>query len=497
MPSPAVASASEAAPAPSRLVMEPLDVWTDAAPALRLTRDPLQMSMRPGEAQRAESAALWQALNTPPADVQQFEERLKKLEADAAAQRKLVEQERATVAELRQRLAQAEGQGFSATVVYVLMGLLVMALVGIAWLLRRTRNEVLEAWRHSVALSEGLQDGAVVAEGPNGQVHWQVQPDARDIWQPTATPQEETTRDQVPPAPAAPQPVPAPAPVPDVPAASVVADPLQTREHARAQRIVQPEALFDMQQQAEFFISVGEHEQAINVLRQHIAEHGEASPLAHLELLRLYHQLGRTESFNELRSQFEERFNARVPSFAQFHATGQSLEDYPEALAQIEAVWSSPEVMAVLDGLLFRRGQTQDEGPFDLAALDDLLLLLAIVQTTPAHLRGAPPPRARTTPRAAPPAPRVIIPVDGGVARSLDSMAAGLSLAPVDEVAQESATAAGLDVDLTEPPHITISDLPALPVTPAPVQGQPVGFGMENDKLELRFELERSQKKRT
>ena len=54
----------------------------------------------------------------------------------------------------------------------------------------------------------------------------------------------------------------------------------------------------------------------------------------------------------------------------------------------------------MLDGLLFRRGEGADDERFDLTAFDDLLLLLAIAQTTPAHLRGAPAPRARTTPRA-------------------------------------------------------------------------------------------------
>ncbi|WP_406622412.1 hypothetical protein [Acidovorax sp. SDU_ACID1] len=48
-----------------------------------------------------------------------------------------------------------------------------------------------------------------------------------------------------------------------------------------------------------------------------------------------------------------------------------------------------------------------------------------------------------------------------------------------------------LDVDLTDPPPITISDLPPVPATAAPAPGQPVGFGMEDDKMEIRFELER------
>ena len=126
------------------------------------------------------------------------------------------------------------------------------------------------------------------------------------------------------------------------------------------------------------------------------------------------------------------------------------------------------------------------------------LLLLSIAQTTPAHLRGAPPPRARTTPRATPRATPALHPMGAqdGTGRSLDSMAAGLALLPVDDGSPASICAAAVDVDVSGPPHITLSDLPPVPVTPAPAQGQAVGFGMENDKLELRFELEQSQKNR-
>ena len=483
----AKASPPAAAAAPSRLVMEPLDLGPDNAFALQLTREPPQMSPRPSEALRAESAAWWQALDTSTAQTQRFEERLKRLKADAAAQGQLVERERATAAELRERLAQVESQGFPATVVYMLAGLLVLALVCIAWLLRRTRREALQAWRDSVALSGGLRDGAVAAEGPDGKLRLQVEPDARDVWQPTAPPPQGPDSGPLPLAPTA-APVSAPAAAPGPAVAAPAVEPLQ----ARAQSGVQPESLFDLQQQAEFFTSVGEHEQAIHVLRQYIAQHGEDSPLAHLELLRLYHQLGRTDSFDGLRAQVEERFNVRVPPFAQFQQLGRSLEEHPEALARVEAAWSSPEVLAVLEGLLFHRGQTQGEGPFDLAALDDLLLLLSIAQTTPAHLRGAPPPRARTTPRATP----ALHPMGAqdGTGRSLDSMSAGLALLPVDDGSPASTCAAAVDVDVSGPPHITLSDLPPVPVTPAPAQGQAVGFGMENDKLELRFELEQSQK---
>ncbi|WP_232476511.1 MULTISPECIES: hypothetical protein [unclassified Acidovorax] len=47
-----------------------------------------------------------------------------------------------------------------------------------------------------------------------------------------------------------------------------------------------------------------------------------------------------------------------------------------------------------------------------------------------------------------------------------------------------------LDLDLSDPPHLTLSDLPPAPVTAAPRPDQPIGFGVANDLLEARLELE-------
>lgn len=119
---------------------------------------------------------------------------------------------------------------------------------------------------------------------------------------------------------------PAPEPVP-APAVASVPQGLQ---------IVNPEELFDILQQAEFFVSVGEHDQAIEVLKQHNADRGETSPFSYLELLRLYHQLGRADDFAQLRMQFMRHFNADLPAFSQFRTQGKGLEFYTDELAEIE-----------------------------------------------------------------------------------------------------------------------------------------------------------------
>ena len=50
-----------------------------------------------------------------------------------------------------------------------------------------------------------------------------------------------------------------------------------------------------------------------------------------------------------------------------------------------------------------------------------------------------------------------------------------------------------LDLDLSDPPHLTLNDLPPVPVTAPPAPGQAVGFGLDNDRVELRLELEQKK----
>ena len=499
-----------------RLVVEPLDTWLEGPVALRTTPELLAAPSEDMSAQRAQAVALWKSLNAQPEALHKDGERLAALESEAAALRAQAAKDRAAAAQLQQQLELAEQERFPATVVYTLGALLLLALLVAAWVWTRLRNaseNAVRAWRDSVAL--GAREATAQEEALG------LTPHPGDTWLPSET--------QPGPEIEAPAPTPAPvfsalaptlfvatspaasAPEPRQPKPAVVAPPLLPSLH-----IVNPEELFDIQQQAEFFISVGEHQQAIGVLKNHIAEHRETSPLAYLELLRLYHTLSRVDDFAQLRSQFMQSFNAQVPEFSGFQRSGRILYHYTDALAEIEAEWTTPKVLPLLEKFLFRRTGAEAVEAFDLAAYDDLLLLLAIAQTTPASARGEPPPRKRTTPLAPPrtesaviePAPAAVQPLKAE-GLLLDSLAASLEFEgylhperPVVSVSASTASTAPvtlhedsrgipLDLDLSEPAlHLTLSDLPAVPVTAPPAPGQPVGFGMENDLVELRLELE-------
>jgi len=466
---PAAPGAGQAA----RLVMEPLDLSLPEAPAsLRLTPE---LSATADPARRAEAAATWRALNQSPADVRRFDERLDKLEADARTWRQQIEAERAANVQLRERLVQLQASSFSAGVVYALLGLLLLALAVVLWLLLRSRSGAQAAWQQAVQHSGPPADADAGPAADFASMHGQA-------WAAST----QTLAD----APAPPRPARTPVHVPDVPSEAAIPAPVLPADPAPpAQRIVHPEELLDTLQQAEFFISVGEHEQAIAVLRQHIAEHGETSPVAYLELLRLLHTLGRAQDFAQLGTEFQQHFNIRLPAFARFHERGRGLFGYPQVLAAIEAQWPLDQVLQTLRESVFQKAKPQGMRPFEPAAFEDLLLLLSIAQTVPAQQRGASGPRARTTP---------LEPSEDEGAPSFDSLAAGLSLQPSGfvPIADKPVVEAMLDVDLTEPPPVTASRPPAAAPVPAPQSGQPVGFGMHSDRFEASFELEEMDRRK-
>lgn len=461
----AAAPAAEATKA--RLVMEPLDLTLPPAPAsLQLTRE-LPGPVDPAStARRAEAATAWRALNQSAEELQRFDARLDKLEADARTWRTQIEAERAANAQLRQHLAQLQATSFPATLVYALVGLLLLVLAWSIWLLRRSAQATQAAWRqaveHGTPLDSVAQDTAYVpTQGQTWAPSMQVQ--AEDA----AEPQPQATFS----VPVASTPAPLDVVLPSV------APPAPSSE---AQQIVQPEALFDTLQQAEFFISVGEHEHAIAVLQQHIVEHGETSPVAYLELLRLLHSLGRAQDFAQQATHFQQRFNIRLPAFARFHEQGRSLFGYPQVLATIEEQWPSDQVLQTLGNHVFRAERRLGTQLFDPAAFEDLLLLLSIAQTVPAQQRGVLSPRTRTTP---------LEPAQDEGAPSFDSLAAGLALLPSGHMplaADKPIVEAMLDVDLSE---ILPPDVPA-PGGTQPAQPAPVGFGMNSDRFEASFELE-------
>ncbi len=144
-------------------------------------------------------------------------------------------------------------------------------------------------------------------------------------------------------------------------------------------RVADAEELFDIQEQADFFLSLGQPDQAIEVLTNHISDNVETSALAYMDLFDIYHRFSREKQYNELREEFNRVFNAQIPVFSKYNVNPRGLEDYPLALKSIQDLWPSAGVLEVIEESIFRKPDNESK-PFDMLAYRELMLLYTLAK---------------------------------------------------------------------------------------------------------------------
>lgn len=367
---------ASAKPAEHRLELDLLDIDLTAErdPVLRLTPRLLSDPEATNPDARLAAIQLWKAINVAPDTILRDQQRLETLETESKAWREREARQRAQVEVLEARLQTGERWRW---IGYVLAGAMLLALLLVVTLWRRRaapqgEDTGVPSWA-GAAVGRGASrtDGAVTAL-----------PRTRKVSRRPATPVDieltlgdddfspgdvlSSTQAAVKsnrPAPAGVGGGLAPAPAP-----------------ASAARSLATEELFDVQQQADFFMSLGEHEQAIRVLREHLDESHEPSPLTYLDLFKIYHQLGHRDAYEALRADFNQVFNAGAPPFEQYSTHSRGLESYEKAFSRIQALWPQPKVLEVIERSIFRDNQAADEEVFDLEAYRELLLLHALAK---------------------------------------------------------------------------------------------------------------------
>ncbi len=163
-------------------------------------------------------------------------------------------------------------------------------------------------------------------------------------------------------------------------------------------RPVSVEELLDLEQQADFFLALGQAQSAIDLLLGHVRASGGASAPPYFKLLEIYRQQGDEEAHERTRERFNQRFNAHAPDWQGDLAGGRLLEDYPDVLQRLQRAWPQPiRAVAEMEGLLLRRADLE---PFDMPAYRELLMLHALVRDMPASPVAATsrPPAAVTAP---------------------------------------------------------------------------------------------------
>ena len=349
--------------ASSRLKLDMLDLLPERDPSLRLSAG-LAGAPSTSEQVRAEAAALWRSINAQPQDVLQDLQRVQALESDVKSLRDLVAGNDRTLVELRGRLNQAQQERSLTLAAIALLALLLAAMVVTWWLRRGEREGYREWWRRGDSAAAGRTAAPVASRVED--VDLRV---------------DESMFDSLKPVPRMPVVVPAAAAVParaSVPAGAAPNSAFHSSfqsSQAASMRMVKAEELVDIQQQADFFMSLGQTEQAIDVLESHIRTNVETSALVWLDLLAIYRALKRRQDYERLRGDFQRVFNAEVPTYDSTPTVSGGLEDYPRALSRISALWPSPKVMDVIEESIFRKPGTGEGEPFDLEAYRELVML--------------------------------------------------------------------------------------------------------------------------
>lgn len=363
-------------------------------PMLRSSRE---MISQPGdEATRTQAAALWRVLNTDPAELLRDTQRLANAEAELNKLKTSNQQQVAEISTLRTQLTQANKERFANPLVYGLGALSLLLLGGLLWAWRRQGSGIAThaPWwqRPSRAKARASAPSAL-----------QDELDDEDfIIQGSSDPAPLDGRSPPPPAPLA-----AGAALPphsrrtmpsyravmtesDSVIPSAWADIVREREAqtpsgfsqlsgARTSGSHMAEELLDIQQQADFFMTLGQPDQAIEVLRNHISENIETSALAYIDLFDIYHQTSRRSEYNELRDEFNRVFNAEIPEFERYSAGSRGLAEYRSAMSRIESLWPAPKVLEVIEESIFRKPD-RDSEPFDMLAYRELMLLYSVAK---------------------------------------------------------------------------------------------------------------------
>ncbi len=378
-------------PGKSRLKLDSLDISDVRDPILRASNELLSLPQEEGT-KRAEAASLWRTLNLSPQQILQEDARARALEKDIKSLSAVNAQNQKGLIDLAAKVQQTESERYANWLVYTLMALCGASLGTLLWFWRRSRQDGASDWLHG----HDAQDSMLA---PAADPVARARP-APPNSAPVVPVEGGTSRvATAPPVVSAPQ-----TEVdldldidldfgldPKPPAVSVPVRPAKASRKgvdARAEghrdfslslpsvmRSFDSEELVDAREQAEFFVSLGQYDRAIDILTTRVAQFGESSPLVYLDLLKIYHLMGRETEFEFMRTEFNHWFAGHIPEFAAFGDAGRTLEQYPAILHQISALWPQPPVLEYIEGCLYHHAKDTESVIFDLAAYLDLLFL--------------------------------------------------------------------------------------------------------------------------
>lgn len=161
-------------------------------------------------------------------------------------------------------------------------------------------------------------------------------------------------------------------------AAQAVASPAAEPPSASLPRLTADE-LIDLDQQAEFFVALGQDDSAVDLLNAFLRGGGGASPLPYLKLLDIHRRRGERDAYERIRERHERRFGTSAAKWGDEALAARGIEDHGQEMRQIEAVWADPsEAMTLIESLLVSSDRTVTS--FDLSTFADLQFLYLLAR---------------------------------------------------------------------------------------------------------------------
>ena len=352
-----------------RLQLDGIEPSPQLTTRLKSTLELLTTPSELSSAQRTEAAALWRVVSPESEDLSQERQRVTALQGELLNLRNRADKSDAEISRLSAQLKEAESSKYQNPLMYGLLATLVLLIASVAFLRWGLKSDIIKSvwWKSS-------RDKSKTGETQNFE-------DKKKTSFSNAVSQQ-------------PDPLVPLSTVSSInPAAErrdpeIMSDLLRFKSSDSAYTLlgasnnargVSVEELFDIQQQADFFISLGQYDQAIEVLQGHIRDNVQTSPLIFLDLLKLYHLTMRKTEYRDLTVEFAQLFNADVPMFDAFRDQTRGLEAYQTTLALIVSVWHTDVVLKVIEDFVFRQPGRFTEA-LDLEAHRELLLLHSIAK---------------------------------------------------------------------------------------------------------------------
>ena len=145
-------------------------------------------------------------------------------------------------------------------------------------------------------------------------------------------------------------------------------------------KAISTQEMLDVRQQAEFFMALGQHDEAVQLLKDSIQTSADANPLVYLDLLKIFHTLSRRTEFEQVRADFNQQFTGRIPEYSSFLLEGNGLEGYDDICQQIVVLWPTEYTIDFIEQCLVRTAEDDPEQGIDLQAFKDLLLLYGVLK---------------------------------------------------------------------------------------------------------------------